>query len=166
MNRSYPLRIPEKVIELAESKTRDERTDRATALRRLIYSGAEDYVVKLLEQERISVSWAAELLDVSPYQILCGYRWHILAAPTLSVVIGSNSRELQLDAIPDQQGAEMQLRMFCTLGRARLRQPLLALDELYAVTVRIADEEDAGAAAHGVRFALEVYATGLFELAG
>ena len=69
MNRSYPLRIPEKVIELAESKARDERTDRATALRRLIYSGAEDYVVDLLEQERISTSRAAELLDVSPHQI-------------------------------------------------------------------------------------------------
>lgn len=69
MNRSYPLRIPEKLLELAESKARDERTDRSTALRRLIYAGAEDYVAELLEQERISVSRAAELLGVSPHQI-------------------------------------------------------------------------------------------------
>ncbi len=69
MNRSYPLRIPEKVIELAEVKAREERTDRATALRRLIYAGAEDYVVGLLAQERISASRAAELLDVSVHRV-------------------------------------------------------------------------------------------------
>jgi len=69
MGRSYPLRIPEKVLELADSKARDERTDRATALRRLIYTGVEDYVMNLLEQERISVSRAAELLDTSLHQI-------------------------------------------------------------------------------------------------
>lgn len=69
MNRSYPLRIPEKLLELAESKAREDRTDRSTALRRLIYAGAEDYVVGLLGQERISVSRAAEFLDVSPHQI-------------------------------------------------------------------------------------------------
>ena len=43
---------------------------------------------------------------------------------------------------------------------------LLALDELYTVTIRVTDEEDAGAAAHRVRLALEVDATGLFELPG
>lgn len=69
MGRAYPLRIPEKVIELAEAKAREERTDRATALRRLIYAGAEDYVVGLLAQERISASRAAELLDVSVHRV-------------------------------------------------------------------------------------------------
>ena len=49
---------------------------------------------------------------------------------------------------------------------ARLRYLLLALDELYTVTIRVTDEEDAGAAAHGVRLALEVDATGLVELLG
>ncbi len=69
MNKSYPLRIPEKVIELAQAKAREERTDRSTALRGLIYAGAEDYIVGLLEQERISASRAAELLDVSIHRI-------------------------------------------------------------------------------------------------
>lgn len=73
MNKPYPLRIPQKVIELAEAKAREERTDRATALRGLIYAGAEDYVVGLLAQERLSVSRAAELLDVSVH------RMHLLA---------------------------------------------------------------------------------------
>lgn len=69
MNKPYPLRIPEKVIKLAEAKAREERTDRSTALRGLIYAGAEDYIVGLLEQERISASRAAELLDVSIHRI-------------------------------------------------------------------------------------------------
>jgi hypothetical protein len=69
MNKSYPLRIPEKVIELAEAKAREERTDRSTALQGLIYAGAEDYTVGLLEQERTSASRAAELLDVSIHRI-------------------------------------------------------------------------------------------------
>ncbi len=69
MNKSYPLRIPEKVVELAEAKAREERTDRATALRRMIYAGAEDYVVELLAQESISASRAAELLDVSVHRV-------------------------------------------------------------------------------------------------
>jgi predicted HTH domain antitoxin len=69
MNKPYPLRIPEKMIELAEAKAREERTDRATALRGLIYAGAEDYVVGLLAQARISASRAAELLDVSVHRI-------------------------------------------------------------------------------------------------
>ncbi len=69
MNNSYPLRIPAKVIELAEAKAREERTDRSTALRGLIYAGAEDYIVGLLAQERISASRSAELLDVSVHRI-------------------------------------------------------------------------------------------------
>ena len=38
------------------------------------------------------------------------------------------------------------------------------LDELYAVAVRVADEEDPASTAHGVGLALEVYSTGLLEL--
>ncbi len=48
---------------------RDGFADRATALRRLIYAGAEDYVVGLLAQQRISASRAAELLDTSVHRI-------------------------------------------------------------------------------------------------
>ena len=48
------------------------------------------------------------------------------------------------------------------LRSARLRLLLLALDELYTVAVWVLDEEEAGAATHGVRLALEVHATRLF----
>jgi ribosome assembly protein YihI (activator of Der GTPase) len=67
--RSYPLRVPENLLELAEAKSRSERTDRSTALRQLLYAGAEDYVVELLDQGRISSGKAAELLDTTVHRI-------------------------------------------------------------------------------------------------
>ena len=65
----YPLRIPESLLSLVDSKAREDRTDRSTALRQLLYAGAEDYVIELLKRGRISVSRAAELLDVSLYRV-------------------------------------------------------------------------------------------------
>ncbi|MBA3634936.1 MAG: UPF0175 family protein [Actinomycetota bacterium] len=59
------MRVPENLMELAEAKSRSERTDRSTALRQLLYAGAEDYVVGLLEQGRISSGKAAELLETT-----------------------------------------------------------------------------------------------------
>ncbi len=67
--RPYPLRIPEKLLDLAETKSRDEKTDRSTALRRLLYAGAEEYVLDLLSEGRISAGRAAEVLDVSTHRI-------------------------------------------------------------------------------------------------
>lgn len=63
-SKPYPLRIPENLISLVDAKAREDRTDRSTVLRQLLYAGAEDYLVKLLKRRRISVSRAAELLDV------------------------------------------------------------------------------------------------------
>ncbi len=65
----YPLRIPEGLMELAEAKSRAERTDRSTALRQLLYAGAEDYVMGLLGEGRISASRAAEVLGVGVHRI-------------------------------------------------------------------------------------------------
>ena len=56
-------------MELAEAKSRTERTDRSTALRQLLYAGAEDYVVGLLDQGRISSGKAAELLDTTVHRV-------------------------------------------------------------------------------------------------
>jgi hypothetical protein len=67
--RPYPLRIPEGLMELAEAKSRTERTDRSTALRQLLYAGAESYVLDLLEEGRISASRAAEVLGVSVHRV-------------------------------------------------------------------------------------------------
>ena len=68
-SKPYPLRIPENLLSLVDSKAREDRTDRSTALRQLLYAGAEDYVLELLKRERISASRAAELLDVSLYRV-------------------------------------------------------------------------------------------------
>lgn len=67
--RLYPLRIPEGLMELAEAKSRTERTDRSTALRQLLYAGAEVYVLDILEEGRISASQAAETLGVSVHRV-------------------------------------------------------------------------------------------------
>ena len=67
--RPYPLRIPEGLMELAEAKARTERTDRSTALRQLLYAGAEGYVLDPLAEDRISASRAADVLAVSILRI-------------------------------------------------------------------------------------------------
>lgn len=67
---SYPLRIPKKVIELANLRTKEEHVDKSTALRQFLYTGAQDYVLELYRKGRISLSRAAELLDVSTFDVL------------------------------------------------------------------------------------------------
>jgi predicted HTH domain antitoxin len=56
-------------MELADAKSRAERTDRSTALRQLLYAGAEEYVLELLSEGRISTGRAADILDLSVHRI-------------------------------------------------------------------------------------------------
>jgi len=65
----YPLRLPRGLLELADLRAAEERVDRSTALRQLLYAGAEEYVLELLQRGRISLSKAAELLDRSTWAI-------------------------------------------------------------------------------------------------
>jgi hypothetical protein len=65
----YPVRLPEHLLELADLRAAEEQTDRSTALRQLRHAGAEGYVLDLLAKGRISLSRAAELLNVSPLAI-------------------------------------------------------------------------------------------------
>ena len=67
--RPYPLRIPQNLLDLAEAKSREEKTDRSTALRQLLYAGAEGYVLDLLSEGRISAGRASEILEASPHRI-------------------------------------------------------------------------------------------------
>src|SRR3989338_7982697 len=66
---SYPLRIPKELIELAALRSKEEYIDQSTALRQLLYLGAEEYVLELVSSGRISIGKAAELLKVSVYDI-------------------------------------------------------------------------------------------------
>jgi predicted HTH domain antitoxin len=65
----YPLRVPKGLLELAEIKSKEERTDKTTALRQWLYAGAEEYVIDLLSAGRLTLSQAAELLELSAYDL-------------------------------------------------------------------------------------------------
>jgi len=67
--KAYPLRIPIGLLELAELKGKEERTDKATALRQWLYAGAEEYVLDLLSAGRLTIARAAELLELSTYDL-------------------------------------------------------------------------------------------------
>ena len=66
---SYPLRIPKELIELAALRSREEHIDQSTALRQMLHVGAEEYILDLVSSGRISIGRAAELLNISVYDI-------------------------------------------------------------------------------------------------
>jgi hypothetical protein len=68
-NRPYPLRIPEGVLQLAELRGHEERTDKTTVLRQWLYATAEEYAFKRLAEGRLTLSQTAELLDLSVYDV-------------------------------------------------------------------------------------------------
>jgi len=65
----YPLRIPTNLLKLAEARSSEEHIDKSTALRQLMYKGAEDYILELISKGRLSVSRGAELLDTSVHEV-------------------------------------------------------------------------------------------------
>lgn len=67
--RTYPLRIPVGLLDLAEIRSREEHIDKATALRQWLYTGAEEYVLDRLSSGRLTLSHAAELLEMSVYDV-------------------------------------------------------------------------------------------------
>jgi predicted HTH domain antitoxin len=64
-----PLRIPETLDSVAALRAELEHTDKATALGQWLHNRAEQDVLKTLSEGRISIGRAAELLDVSIYDI-------------------------------------------------------------------------------------------------
>jgi len=69
MSKPYPLRIPENLVTLARLCSSEEHVNQSTALKQLLYTGAENYTLELLRKGRISISRAAELLDRTIYDI-------------------------------------------------------------------------------------------------
>lgn len=65
----YPLRVPDNLLNLAEAKSKEEKVDKSTALRQLMYEGAEQYVLELISEGRLSVSRGAEILDQSVHEV-------------------------------------------------------------------------------------------------
>ncbi len=64
-----PLRIPEHLDELAGLSAREQHTDKATALRQWIHQGAARYLLELVAEGRVSIGRAAEMLDLSVYDL-------------------------------------------------------------------------------------------------
>ena len=65
----YPMKIREEIMPIIELKSKEEHTNKAVVLKQMIYKGMEDYILKLIEKGRISIGKAAEILDVSIYDI-------------------------------------------------------------------------------------------------
>jgi len=87
----YSLRIPKKVIELADLRTKEEQVDTSTALGQFLYIGAQNYVIELYLKGKISLSKAADLLDMSTFDILKLTKEHSL--PGLTEVQLESSRK-------------------------------------------------------------------------
>ena len=66
---AYPLRIDERIMPLVELKAKDEYTDKSTALRKLLYTGVEDYVLELYGEGRLSIGKVCEILNKSIYDV-------------------------------------------------------------------------------------------------
>ncbi|MEK9149709.1 MAG: hypothetical protein AAB267_06655 [Candidatus Desantisbacteria bacterium] len=66
---AYPLRIPNNLVLLAEAISRERYVDKSTALRQMMYEGAETYVLEAINNGRFSVSKGAEILNKSMYEI-------------------------------------------------------------------------------------------------
>lgn len=65
----YPLKLKEEIMPIIELKSREEHTNKAIVLKQLIYHSLEEYVVTLCARGRLSVGKAAEILDVSIYDV-------------------------------------------------------------------------------------------------
>lgn len=69
MKKPVALRIPDHLLSLADLRARKERIDKSAALRQILYEGAESYVLRLLSRGEVSLSRAAELLDLTPGEV-------------------------------------------------------------------------------------------------
>jgi len=65
----YPLKLKEEIIPILELKSKEEHTNKAIVLKQLIYKSLQDYVIKLCAKGRLSIGKAAEVLDISIYDI-------------------------------------------------------------------------------------------------
>ena len=70
MKKPVALRIPDHLLSLADVRARKEHVDKASALRQILYEGAESYVLRLLSRGELSLSRSAELLGLTPGEVL------------------------------------------------------------------------------------------------
>lgn len=65
----YPMKLKDEIIPLIELKSKEEHTNKAIVLKQFLYQGLENYVIDLINKGRLSIGKAAEILDLSIYDI-------------------------------------------------------------------------------------------------
>jgi len=65
----YPLKLKDEIMPLIELKSKEERTNKSIVLKQFLYKGLEHYVIELVNKGRLSIGKAAEILDLSIYDI-------------------------------------------------------------------------------------------------
>lgn len=65
----YPMKLKDEIMPLIELKSREEHTNKSIVLKQLLYEGLKDYVIDLIQKGRLSAGKAAEILDLSIYDI-------------------------------------------------------------------------------------------------
>ncbi len=105
-SRSVTLRLTESLIALADLACQQQRTDRSTMLRQWLYLGAEEQAVKMVSEGRLSIGRAAELLELTHYDI---YRI-------------AQAKGIELGGAPEQY-QESRAAAVPLLAKSRKRQP-------------------------------------------
>ena len=65
----YPMKLKDEIMPIIDLKSKEEHTNKAIVLKQLIYKGLEGYVLELCANGRLSTEKAAEILDISIYDI-------------------------------------------------------------------------------------------------
>ena len=68
-NKAVTIRLPHDLLELIELYSKEQRIDLSSAIRQWLYLAAEAYALKLVEEGRISGGRAAEILNLSLFDI-------------------------------------------------------------------------------------------------
>ena len=63
------MKLKNEIMPLVELKSKEEHTNKAIVLKQFLYKGLEDYVIDLVSRGRLSIGKAAEILDLTIYNI-------------------------------------------------------------------------------------------------
>ncbi len=69
MTTVYPMKLKDEIMPLIELKSKEEHTNKAIVLKQFLYKGLENYVMDLVGKGRVSIGKAAEILDLSVYDL-------------------------------------------------------------------------------------------------
>ena len=64
-----PIRIPENLLAIVDLHSKETRSDRSTVMRQWLWRSAEIELVKLVAGGRLTIGRAAELLELTHYDI-------------------------------------------------------------------------------------------------